>query len=439
MTRLAACLLLLLLLPPAEAQTARDKKKAARPKPAATATTVTPAKWPVESLAVEGNRNYTAAQILAVAALRIGQAAGKEEFEAARDRLMATGAFESVGYRFAPSAGGKGITAGFQVVEVAQVYPFRFERLDAPADQLTECLRRADPLFAENLPGTMPVLERYARALDVCPAAKNVGDKIVGNLVPDEEGNLVIAFRPATPPPAVAEVRFTGNKVIPATALQNAISGTAIGSRYTEQRFRQLLDAGIRPLYEARGRVRVAFPILQVEQAQSVEGVAVTVEVNEGEVYNLGQVRFAGEDLPESDLRKAAAFATGDIANFTEVQAALDRVRRQLRRKGYLNPDVGFTRDIHDDKKTVDLTVQIDKGPQYVFASLRIEGLDIHGEAAIRKLWAMKPGQPFDSAYPEYFLTRIKEDGVLDNLRSTKSSIQLDDKKLNAAVTLIFK
>ena len=33
---------------------------------------------------------------------------GRPEFEAAHDRLIASGLFETAGYRFAPAAGGKG-------------------------------------------------------------------------------------------------------------------------------------------------------------------------------------------------------------------------------------------------------------------------------------------------------------------------------------------
>jgi len=38
--------------------------------------------------------------LLAVAGLKIGQVAGKPEFDAARDKLVACGAFETVGYKF---------------------------------------------------------------------------------------------------------------------------------------------------------------------------------------------------------------------------------------------------------------------------------------------------------------------------------------------------
>src|SRR5688500_9684793 len=87
-----------------------------------------PSKWPIASLKIQGNKNYSEQDILKVASLKLGDSAGKQEFEAARDRLIATGAFESVGYRFDPIGGNvKGYAASFQVVEVAQVYPVRFE------------------------------------------------------------------------------------------------------------------------------------------------------------------------------------------------------------------------------------------------------------------------------------------------------------------------
>src|ERR1700730_9658879 len=84
--------------PPAKkTATKAAPKKDAAPAPA-------PTKWPIESLRVEGNRNYTADQVLAVARLKVGEVAGKPAFDAARDRLVASGAFETVGYRFEPGA-----------------------------------------------------------------------------------------------------------------------------------------------------------------------------------------------------------------------------------------------------------------------------------------------------------------------------------------------
>ena len=113
-----------------------------------------PTAYTVENLTVEGNHNYTAAQILAVAGLRVGQKAGKPEFEAARAKLEATGAFDNVSYRFAPSKDAEGYDVVFEVGEVAQVYPVRFEDLPATDAQLRAWLKQKDPLFGEKIPAT---------------------------------------------------------------------------------------------------------------------------------------------------------------------------------------------------------------------------------------------------------------------------------------------
>src|SRR5215510_13812277 len=82
-------------------------RKAEPPKKEAPA----PSQWPIQSLTVEGNQVFGRDQILAVAGLKVGQPAGKAEFEAARDRLVASGAFETVGYRFQPAPDQQGYVA----------------------------------------------------------------------------------------------------------------------------------------------------------------------------------------------------------------------------------------------------------------------------------------------------------------------------------------
>src|SRR5579864_6350232 len=98
------------------AQTRRPRKPstpaASAPAPAAPAEG---SPWPLETLRVEGNQFYKTEQILAVAGLHVGQSAGQAEFDAARDRLVATGAFDNVGYRYAPAKDAKGYDAVFEV------------------------------------------------------------------------------------------------------------------------------------------------------------------------------------------------------------------------------------------------------------------------------------------------------------------------------------
>ena len=95
-------------------------------------------------------------------------------------------------------------------------------------------------------------------------------------------------------------------------------------------------------------------------------------------------------------------------------------------------------RKIDDRRKTVDLVVRIAEGPQFTFGKLEIVGLDMHGEAAIRRMWTPKPGKPFNADYPDHFLGRVKEDGVFDNLQKTSAEVKVNEQDHTADVTLYF-
>lgn len=416
-------------IPAASAQTRRSKA----PAPKAT-------RWPIQNLVVEGNHTYTKEQILAVAGLKIGQLAGKEEFDVARDRLVATGFFETVGYKFAPTVDQKGYTASFQVVEAEPAYPIRFEGLGVPEQEIAAYLRSKDPLFAPRLAATKPVIARYTAWVQEFVSAHGGKDKVIAKMTPLTADQFVIVFRPARAEPSVAEVAFQGNEVIPTNVLQKAISEVAVGIAYQEDRFRQLLDAAVRPLYDARGRIRVSFPTVTAEKAKDVEGLVVKVRVNEGVTYDLGAVRIEGAaGFKTEDLLKAAKFKSGSLANFDEIGQGVDRIKKVLANQGYMRNDIQTVRNIDDAKKTVDLLLRVTEGPQYLFGALVIEGLDLNGEAAIRKMWTPKEGSPYKPDYPNYFLSRVREEGIFDNLGDTRADSKVNDQTHTVDVTLTFK
>jgi Outer membrane protein/protective antigen OMA87 len=418
-------LLALLLCAPSMAQ---QQKKAASQK------------WPIESLTVEGLKNYSQQQALAVAGLKIGQLAGTRDFEAARDRLLAAGVFETAGYKFAPAVGSGGYAASFQVVEVEPVYPVRLEGLKAPDTELQAWLHQKDPFFGAKIPATAAILKRDAAAIEEYLAAKGGHEKIEGKVVADSPEQFVIVFRPATGAPKVAEVRLRGNTVVPSTVLLNNFAGVAYGTIYSEAAFRQMLDSSIRPIYDARGRVRVSFPKIETEKAKDVEGLIVTVTVDEGDSYDLGEVRLEGESpVPAKQLLKTGGFKSGDLANFDDVTAGLERMKKRLRREGYMRAALQVDRHIDDKKKVVDLTIRPELGPRFLFGTLAIEGLDLHGEAAVKKAWGIKEGKPFDGDYPDYFLQQIREQGLFDDLGPTRSASKVDEPTHVVDVTLYFQ
>src|SRR6478672_4666747 len=73
------------------------------------------ADFPLEAVTVEGNRQLPADKIVAASGLKIGQTVVPADFDAARKRLLETGAFENVGYEYTPSPGQTGYRAVLKV------------------------------------------------------------------------------------------------------------------------------------------------------------------------------------------------------------------------------------------------------------------------------------------------------------------------------------
>src|SRR5579864_7333453 len=216
------------------------------------------------------------------------------------------------------------------------------------------------------------------------------------------------------------------------------MSGVAVGIGYTEPQVRLLLDTSIRPLYEARGMIRVSFPKVETAPAKDVEGVEVTVQVEQGPVYKLARVDFEGSDLTPKQLMKTAKLKVDQTANFDDVKAAQDKIAQDLRRSGYLQVKTEVKRVVHDSARTVDVKFEITPGPQFFFHQLQIVGLDIESEPVVRKLWGLVPGKPFNVDYPNHFLERVKEMGIFENLNATRAESKVNPQDNTVDVTLYF-
>lgn len=241
------------------------------------------------------------------------------------------------------------------------------------------------------------------------------------------------------PRPQIAEVHFTGNSVLPAAPLMRALGDVAIGAAYSETTVRLMLDSSVRPLYDARGRIRVKFPKITTSPANEVDGVVVTVAVEEGESYSLGNVTFAGATRQEAaDAQRIANIKSADVANFDDVNAGLDKILARFRSKGYLNAAGHVDRAIDDQKHQVDISIVLEPGALYTMGKLEIAGLDLLTEPVIRKMWGIRAGGAFDPDYPDSFLKDVRDQQLFDNLGKTTAVKDIDEKTHTVNVKLTF-
>ena len=384
------------------------------------------------SIGVTGNKVFSAEAIARASGLETGRVVNAANLRRSIELLTATGAFETLSYRYRTEGGKLAVT--FEVQEVADLYPVGFERLGKPDAELSKLLSDKVPLFGPQIPATGAMIQRIVDALE-----GSLGMKVAGRLLPKAPGKLVMTFRPTVPPPVIAYVLFEGSAVLRAEDLQKAFYQVSVGVPYTEERVHELLDASIRPLFEEKGRLQVRFGPFRAAESTQATGLLVGVPVEDGEEFAFGKIRFAGQGLlTEKELARMARLEEGELANFALVNKALAEIEGRYKRGGYLKVKSAVERALSEKTKTVDLTIRIQQGDRYLFRQLEIKGLDINAAAAVRKRWAVQRGQPFDASYPEVFRKRIEEEAMFDQLAKTASRVTVYEEAKMVDVELVF-
>jgi outer membrane protein assembly factor BamA len=131
-------------------------------------------------------------------------------------------------------------------------------------------------------------------------------------------------------------------------------------------------------------------------------------------------------------------YQKGETFDLSKAEQLRSDLVNTMRRDGHLDAKVELSQQQDDKNRAVNLTYSISPGPQYVFQTLEVHGLDIESEPQIRKLWAPKPGKPFNPEYPDFFLKRVREMGMFDNLGSTRSTFTPDETRHTVVVKLFF-
>jgi outer membrane protein assembly factor BamA len=397
------------------------------------------AQHPVAQIKVTGNERLPAAAVIAASGLRVGQTATHADLDRAAQKLADTGLFSSVSYQYDPKTVG-GVTGYAITLQVSEAPAHTAVELDLPGqdpERLWQQLKAADALIDKQMPSNDRASDYYKRAIERVLRKSNDTEEIVMKTEADlNSGRMMVVCRPAHSPKVTA-IRFEGNAAIGAGALVAAMTRVAIGQDYSERDFRRMLELNVRPLYEELGRLTVAFP--RVSMTGAGDGaVTVTAGVDEGPVWNLGKVALAGDTLPLADMHDAARFASGSPANWKQFLESVKKMEQVLRRDGYIKADAKPVRSFRESERIVDVSVEVKKGPQFVFGELHIEGLDAGTRERLAELWKLPGGAPMNALYVDDFFRAVMP-SLRGKVKSVGSELHIRSGTHVADVTLKFR
>lgn len=361
--------------------------------------------FPIETITFRGVE-YPRDALLAVTGLHAPMPFSEAALREAAQKLQDTGFFRAVQFRYEPAPDRKGYAVSFDLTKDTDTIPARIDIPNIDGEEIWKALEAADPLLSRQAPVNPVAQDRYLHAIEQYLTEHGEEEKIAARVNGGEigSGRLTLVFEPENLP-TIAAVRFTDTFAIKPAEIENVLEPIAANSGYTEGRFRQLLDLNVRPLYEERGYLGVVFDHIRLTQDDSGHMVVET-HVVDGRKYNLGKVTLEGANLPEEELRKAADFHTGALANWKEFREGVENMNRIFKRRGYIGERSTIERTLQRDG-TADAVVHFAPGVQYRFGRLMITGLTPDQQTLAERMWKIEPGQPLDGEYPTEFLRTV--------------------------------
>jgi outer membrane protein insertion porin family len=185
----------------------------------------------------------------------------------------------------------------------------------------------------------------------------------------------------------VKDIVFLGAEKVPAAQLKEVMITKEGGylsfltgeGTYREEAFQRDL-AVIQATYYDEGFINVRVDKPTVALSADKRDIFITIKVTEGERYDIGKIDFAGDlVVPKEELAALMKSGTGRHFSRTELGQDIQAITDVYYDRGYAYANINPVTAVNADAKTVDLTFDVQKGPQ-----VTIERIDIIGNTKTR-------------------------------------------------------
>jgi outer membrane protein insertion porin family len=422
----------------------------------------------VVGITVHGNRRIPAETVKARIFTHIGDVYDAAAIERDFNSLWNTGYFEDL--RFEREQTSKGWVLHIYVKERPTIREINYTGLSAvsTSDVLDKFKERKVGLSVESQydPTKIKKAEVTLKELLAEHGRQFATIRSEVRPIPPAAVGLTFVIREG-PKVKVGKIRFTGNKHINnRTLLASMKNLKPIGipkSIFLESLFAKTYDATklsedterVRAEFQNRGYFKVLVddpktdihdtghtgfhvPLLQKGAGKSVD---ILIPIDEGARYTLGSITFKNNKAitNQAALRSLFAMKDGEIFSREKVAKGLQNLTKAYGEAGYINFTPVPNTTFDDDKKIVNLEIDVDEGKQFSVRRIEFQGNTTTRDKVIRREIALEEGQSYNSHLWELSLLRLNQLGYFDPLKPDDPNTtdrKLDEKAGTVDLTL---
>jgi outer membrane protein insertion porin family len=395
--RACFCTLFLLLLPPGFPASAQTPD-------AATSL--------LREVHADGEKLLTEAQVIAITGLAAGTQIGRNDLQAAADKLVQTGLFAKVSFNFQTKLAGVLVT--YHVEESPRI-PVYFDNIPWFADSvLGDTIRNKFPFFDGTLPEAGATVDQAGDAVKELLTSHGLQVSLAHTVIanPIGEGN-VQEIRIEGPALQIAKLEFSDPGLLASKAVQQHLS-EILGKPYSRMTIDLFLSEAIRPIYLQQGFLRAKLGPPEVRltgdpNQKLPSQIPVYVPVVPGDVFHWKEIHWTGYTLvSEFTLSGLLGLKHGNVADGMQIEAGWDRIREEYAHRGYLEAKLDPAPAYDDNAHTVSYSVSIQEGPQYHFGKMVLTGISPAAERKLHAAWPFAAGEIFDKAKFEELLAKLQ-------------------------------
>lgn len=268
----------------------------------------------------------------------------------------------------------------------------------------------------------------------------------------------------------IDKIDFVGNDLVSDRSLKKAMklvkeAGALTGftgkDAYHEGKLAYDLNE-VRNLYAERGYVRVNISDPEVVETsknimrtlpfvkpqfpwgipvpfwvKKVDRLKITVKIEENSQYHVGEVKVTGvKALPPQLVQLALGLQPGDVYNEKRLRDSFENLKKYYGQGGYINFIPSPQQDFDEEKKIVNLTVDIDEGKQYFVKRINLSGNTTTRDKVIRREIPLIEGSVFDSNALDMARTRINQLGYFEEIKEEDAKADPNPNEPEVNVTM---
>ncbi len=222
----------------------------------------------------------------------------------------------------------------------------------------------------------------------------------------------------------IKKINIVGNKAFKENELldQFVLTTPGLMTWYTknDQYSRQKLQAdleSLRSYYLNRGYIDFTIESTQVSITPDKRDIYITVNVTEGEIYTVTDVKLGGETLlPEAELRKLVTVKPGEPFSREKLNESTKAVTDRLGNEGYAFANANAVPAIDKDKRTVAFTIFIDPGRRVYVRRINIVGNTRTRDEVVRREMRQLEGSFYDAQKLQLSKQRVDKTGYFSEV-----------------------